>query len=253
MRFLLALFLLLASPALAQPSFPPLTGRVVDAAGVIDAETEARLTQALAAHEDATSNQLVVATLPDLQGYEIADYGTRLAREWGIGQRGEDNGAVLIVAPNERAVRIEVGYGLEGVLTDARSRLIIENAILPRFRAGDFSGGVEAGTAAILEVLSGDPEAAERQLRVRQEDDDPGTVATISFLQILVWGLIAWHVMGGFRRGRRGRRRRGGVIFLPGGFGGGRSGGFGGGGGGFGGGFGGGGGSFGGGGATGRW
>ncbi|MEA2971003.1 MAG: uncharacterized protein QOE78_4264, partial [Alphaproteobacteria bacterium] len=129
------LALLLLVPALAL-DFPVLTGRVVDDAGILDAGTRAALTQKLDEFEAKTSDQLVVVTLKSLQGTSVEDFGVQLGRHWQIGQKGKNNGVLLIVAPNERKVRIEVGYGLEGALTDAVSRLIIENAITPRFRAG---------------------------------------------------------------------------------------------------------------------
>ena len=123
-----------------------------------------------------------------LQGYDIADYGYQLGRHWGIGQKGKNNGALLIVAPNERKVRIEVGYGLEGVLTDAVTRLIIENAILPRFRASDFSGGIERGVDDIMQVLSGDAEDFKRARRERasRPSGQEGIGSFILVLLILV-------------------------------------------------------------------
>ncbi|MFN7173935.1 MAG: TPM domain-containing protein [Thermaurantiacus tibetensis] len=261
MRLLLALLLLLLGP-LAGPgqaqSFPKLTGRVVDAANLLPPDAEARIEARLAALEAATGGtQLVVATIPDLEGLDIADYGYRLGRAWGIGQKGENNGAILIVAPNDRRVRIEVGYGLEPVLTDALSALIIEEKILPRFRAGDFAGGIEAGTLALVEQLELPPEEAERRAqaaRASGSGDDAG-VGTILFFLILV--AVIWLVVGtgggGGGGGGRGRRRgpAGPIIVWGPGWGGGRPGGFGGGFGG--GGFSGGGGSFGGGGASGGW
>jgi uncharacterized protein len=157
-RALLILLPILASPALAsEPKFPPLTGRVVDDAGVLNASTQSKLTEMLAAHERATGQQVVVVTLDSLQGYTIEDYGYQLGRHWGIGQKGKNNGALLIVAPNEHKVRIEVGYGLEGTLTDAISATIIQNYILPSFKRGDFSAGILAGTTSILRVLGGNP------------------------------------------------------------------------------------------------
>jgi uncharacterized protein len=117
--------LLLAVAAIAAPSFPKLSGRVVDAANLLPATTEQQLTGKLAALETRTGRQLVVATVPSLGGYEIEEYGYQLGRAWGIGGEKADDGAILLVAPNERAVRIEVGYGLEGVLTDAVSSAII--------------------------------------------------------------------------------------------------------------------------------
>lgn len=159
MRF--AAFLLLAAlcwvcPAVAGLNFPPLTGRVVDQANILPPAVQNQLTQALVAHEQKTGEQVVVATLQSLDGTDIADYGYQLGRAWGIGQKGKNNGVLLIVAPNERAVRIEVGYGLEGKLTDANTSIIIQQIILPKFRAGDLPGGVVAGTTAILQVLGGD-------------------------------------------------------------------------------------------------
>ncbi|MFZ0680027.1 MAG: TPM domain-containing protein [Candidatus Binatus sp.] len=156
---LLALILLiLASPAFATaPKFPALTGRVVDDAGILDASTTTQLTDMLAAHERATGQQVVVVTLDSLQGFTIEDYGYQLGRYWGIGQKGKNTGALLIVAPKEHKVRIEVGYGLEGELTDAISATIIQNDILPNFKRGDFSAGVVAGTTSILKVLGGNP------------------------------------------------------------------------------------------------
>ncbi|MCC6828203.1 MAG: TPM domain-containing protein [Novosphingobium sp.] len=157
---LLIAALLLATLALLAPGhamaqqFPKLTGRVVDAANVIPPDAEARLTQKLATLETQSHRQLVVVTLPDLQGYDIADYGYQLGRAWGIGSKERNDGALLIVAPTERKLRIEVGYGLEGVLTDGLSSLIINQTIVPRFKAGDMPGGIEAGADAIIQQLT---------------------------------------------------------------------------------------------------
>lgn len=150
----------LAAPLAAQPQFPALTGRVVDNAELLSPEAEARLTAKLEALESQSQRQLVVATIPDLQGYDIADYGYQLGRFWGLGDEARNDGALLLVAPNDRKVRIEVGYGLEGYLTDALSSLIIQNQILPAFRNGDFPGGIEAGTDAIIAQLQLPPEEA---------------------------------------------------------------------------------------------
>lgn len=135
--------------------FPALTGRVVDEANLLSPGTRAQLTERLAQHERETSNQLVIVTIKSLQGLPIEDYGYQLGRAWGIGQEKRNNGVLLIVAPNERKVRIEVGYGLEGALTDVQSHLIIQNAILPRFREGNFEAGIVEGTDAILGTLAG--------------------------------------------------------------------------------------------------
>ena len=246
----IAMFALLAT-GFAAPSFPALSGRVVDQANVLSPEAEAQLTQRLAALEASTGRQVVVVTLSSLQGYEIEDYGYQLGRAWGIGRAREDDGTLLIVAPNERRVRIEVGYGLEPVLTDALSSAILNRRVLPRFRAGDIEGGVVAGADAIVEQL-GLP-AGEAEARAAEVEGDDG--AGLGFTQIillLVGWLILSSLLGGSRRRRGGWLGGGPIIVIPGGFSGRGGGGFG--GGGFGGGgFGGGGGSFGGGGASGRW
>ena len=150
----------LVAPLAAQPQFPELTGRVVDNADILTPEAEAALTAKLEALETQTQRQLVVATVPDLQGYDISDYGYQLGRAWGLGDAERNDGALLLVAPNDRKVRIEVGYGLEGYLTDALSALIIQNAILPRFRENDYPGGIMAGTDAIIAQLQLPPEEA---------------------------------------------------------------------------------------------
>ena len=162
MRFLFLFLLFAAAPAAAQ-NFPDLTGRVVDAANLLPPATEAELTRKLEALEQASSRQLVVATVPDLQGYPIEDYGYQLGREWGIGQSEANNGIILLVAPNERRVRIEVGYGLEPIVTDALSHLIIQNEILPRFKANDYPSGIHAGVDALIAQLQAPPEVAEQR------------------------------------------------------------------------------------------
>ena len=128
----------------AEINFPPLSGRVVDQAELLDATTEARLSQQLAAHEQATSEQVVVVTVSNLQGLPIEDFGYQLGRHWGIGQKGKDNGVLLLVARDERKVRIEVGYGLEGMLTDAQASLIIQQQLLAAFKRGAYAEGISA-------------------------------------------------------------------------------------------------------------
>jgi uncharacterized protein len=243
------LFLLaIAVVPAAEPEFPPLTGRVNDRAGLLSERDEGELEAALARFETETTNQIVVATLESLQGLPIEEYGYQLGRHWGIGQAGKDNGALLIVAPEEREVRIEVGYGLEGELTDAQSRTIIESRILPHFRQGDFAAGIKAGVAAMIDTLGGsyDPGLPPVQIRESERAPSPFPLA-VAFPIIMI---IILNRLFGNRR-RRGRYRGyGGPVMVPGGSGR-RHGGFG--SGGRGGGFSGGGGSFGGGGASGRW
>lgn len=139
--------------------FPMLTGRVVDEAGILSPAFESEITAQLAAHEH-TTNQVVVATVKSLQEYDIADYANQLFRHWGIAQKDKNNGVLLIVAPNERKMRIEVGYGLEGVLTDAISRDIIERRIKPQFRQQDFEQGIRDGVDAILAAIGGEYQTA---------------------------------------------------------------------------------------------
>ena len=245
-------FALSASSA-AAPNFPALTGRVVDDANVLSPTAREQLDEKLEDLENRTTRQLVVVTLPSLSGYEIADYGYQLGRHWGIGQKGKDNGVLFIVVPSEKKVRIEVGYGLEPVLTDALSDVILSEAVLPKFRAGDVQGGITDGTNAIVHQLELDePAARARAAQAQQQSEAPPSFNPILLL------LIVFFVISILGRVFRGTRSRGGSMLwaLPflfmGGGGRGYSGGFGGGFGG-GGGFSGGGGSFGGGGASGSW
>ncbi|WP_339546864.1 TPM domain-containing protein [Pseudomonas sp. RA_35y_Pfl2_P32] len=158
LRIGLALWLLACVTTVqAALTFPALTGRVVDAAQMIDPAVREQLTQQLQALEQTRGDQIVVVTVPDLQGLPIEDYGYQLGRHWGIGQKGKDNGALLIVARDERKLRIEVGYGLEGVLTDAQSWVIINQVIAPAFKSGNYSKGISDGVAAMLQVVGGDP------------------------------------------------------------------------------------------------
>lgn len=255
--FLLFALLCLSATAHAQ-SFPQLTGRVVDNANLLDPAQEQALTAKLQAIEDESGRQVVIATLPDLQGYDIADYGYQLGRTWGIGQKDENNGALLIVAPNERKVRIEVGYGLEGIMTDAMSSIIIQRAILPRFKANDYPGGIAAGIDEIGKLLALPPEearaqavAAEQQAEERQSS---GNGFMLIFWLFILLFLVLPALIGSAFGGRKYRRGRGPVVIWGPGLGGGWGGSGGSGGSSWGGGgFSGGGGSFGGGGASGGW
>ena len=155
--------------------------------------------------EQQSQRQLVVVTLNDLQGYDISDYGYQLGREWGIGDAERNDGALLIVAPNERKVRIEVGYGLEGYLTDALSSLIIQNAIIPRFRADDYPGGIVAGTDAIVQQLVL-PEDQARQIAAdagkARERDSGFPIGGLIWFALIFFFFILPMIRG------RGRRRR---------------------------------------------
>ena len=214
---LLAATLLLVTTALAL-NFPALSGRVVDEANVLDPAIRNSLTQKLADLETKTTDQLVVVTLKSLQGTSIEDFGYQLGRFWGIGQKGKNNGVLLLVAPNEHKVRIEVGYGLEGVLTDALTKVIIENAIVPRFRANDFAGGVMRGIDDIIKVLSGDAELFKQQTATRELAHRSAPSDWYTVLFILFWIGIAVFIALTIRRDRRLRGRTGppaGVWFIP--------------------------------------
>ncbi len=149
-------------PAASTLTFPALTGRVVDGGGLLSAADKTSLTADLADLEAKTTDQLVIVTLLSLQGTTIEDYGYQLGRKWKIGQKDKDSGVLLIVAATERKVRIEVGYGLEGILTDAATEQIIENTILPAFRSGDFALGIKNGTTQIAQLLRADAGAVPR-------------------------------------------------------------------------------------------
>lgn len=243
---LLALIVLPVTAALAQsaPVFPELSGRVVDKAEILSPSTESQITQMLQAYEQGTTEQVVVVTLPDLQGYAIEDYGYQLGRHWGIGQQGDDNGALLIIAEQERKIRIEVGYGLEGRLTDAASAIIINQIITPAFKQGWFEQGVLDGAAAMVQVLGGEPLAVPGQTPgVGQKKPE---LSLVSLLFLIIMAVIYFVGGGRGRGGRSGAALLGGAL-LGASMGGRGGGGFGGGG------FGGGGGGFGGGGASGGW
>ena len=265
-RFLILLALLAFVPAAQAQSFPKLTGRVVDDAALLSPAQEQGLTGKLAALETQSGRQLVVATIPDLQGYDIAEYGYRLGRAWGIGEKAKNDGALLIVAPNERKIRVEVGYGLEGLLTDAQSAQIIRDAIAPRFKAGDMAGGIDAGVDQIGAIMTLPPEEAKARAAAAEAAARKGSGGHVSGMAI-IWVIVmvvAFIALASRRRGKgkRYRSRSGVPIILwgpgdsgwgGGGWGGGGGSGWGGGGFGGGGGFSGGGGSFGGGGASGDW
>jgi uncharacterized protein len=241
-------FVLLAAVPAVALVLPALNGRVVDEANILDPATRAALTQKLAELEAKTTDQLVVVTLRSLQGTSIEDFGVELGRQWRIGQRDKNNGVLLIVAPSERKVRIEVGYGLEGMLTDAVSKLIIENAIVPRFRANDIPGGITRGVDDIVSVLTGDAEEWKQRAAKRPDPATPWGTILILILVLGVFWLVFIKIVGAIPASPNSRRRRRGSPWSSGSpWWSGSSGGF------SGGGFSGGGGSFGGGGSSGSW
>ncbi len=191
--YFIALFIIFGGQVFAAPNFPELTGRVVDQVGLLSAERQQEIVQKLSDFEQGSSAQIVVAVIESLEGYEIRDYGIQLARHWEIGQKDKNNGILLLVAPNDRKVVIEVGYGLEGSLTDALSHLIIQEEIVRRFKAGNFERGIEAGVDAILAALSG--ELTEQSLYDAKSNQNDGlgivfVVFMIAFVCFIIWGMI---------------------------------------------------------------
>ncbi len=263
----ITLMLFLALPAAAQ-TFPKLTGRVVDQAQLLTPAQIIDISSKSDALEAASGRQFVVATVNSLEGRPIEDYGYRLGRAWGIGQEDQDDGVILLVAPNERKVRIETGYGARVFLTDAVSSVIIRESILPRFKAGDMGGGIVAGADQIINMMQLPAEEAAKRAQEMGATESRRGESGASFVPVIFIVIFFFLMVGSIasRAGGRRYRRRGGIspwVILwgldalsrssgrGGGWGGGS--GFGGGGGGGFGGFSGGGGSFGGGGASGGW
>jgi uncharacterized protein len=185
--------------AWAAPNFPALTGRVVDQANVISPAKRVDLDTKLADLEMKSGIQLVVATVPSLDGEEIEPYANALFRTWKLGQKDKNNGVLLLVAPKERRVRIEVGYGLEGTLTDALSKVIITNAVAPRFKAGDYGDGVIRGVDDIITVLTTDASEWQQRPSLRLDhpaSPDAGDYILLGLLLLLIVMLI---VSPGFR------------------------------------------------------
>lgn len=193
-----SILVVLAFAAMAfAAELPALTGRVVDNAGIIDASTRATLETRLADFEKKSSDQVVVATIASLEGEILEDFANRLFRAWGLGQAQENNGVLLLVARDDRKVRIEVGYGLEGTLTDLHSRLIIENTIVPAFRAGDFPGGISRAVDDIILVLEGNGEELEARARRNAEAEPfPWEMALFVALWIAIaLGAVAFAIL----------------------------------------------------------
>ena len=245
--FFIILFLAIAHSLLSHAlDIPPLRGRVNDYANLMPANRAQALEQRLEQFENETGHQIAVLTIPSLGGEDIAGFGIRVAENWKIGKKKFDDGAILIVARDDHRLRIEVGYGLEGVLPDAVANRIIQEIIVPRFRDNDFPGGIEAGVEAIMKVTSGEPLPETARKRKAASRSYIPLIAPLLLLVFFFFSIFSrWGHPNGWSPG--GRRRSYGGFYPGGGFGGG---GFGGGGGG---GVSGGGGGFGGGGASGSW
>ena len=207
--------LALATPAVAQ-TFPPLTGRVVDQAHLLTPEQIVDITSKSEALEAQSKRQLVVATVNNLEGYPIEDYAYRLGRAWKIGTAKENNGVILLVAPNERKVWIATGYGAGGFLTDAMSGLIVREVILPHFKQNppDYGGGIVAGTDAIIKQMSLPPDEAEKNVAAAEQSQQQRQHSGGSPIPVIFWFMIiGFVILSHFRRagGRRYRARRGGI------------------------------------------
>src|SRR6202140_66802 len=197
--------------------FPPLTGRVVDQAGVMSADSRSAVETKLKDLEDKSGIQLVVATVKSLQGSDIETYANQLFRTWKLGQAQKNNGVLLLVAPAEHKVRIEVGYGLEGTLTDALSSVIISSAIVPRFKSNDYSGGIERGVDGIISVLNGDTADWQPKVEVREESPAQVFNALFPIMLCLVFILVFKLLVGPTSTTSSGYyvRRNGQLVFAP--------------------------------------
>jgi uncharacterized protein len=198
--YIMALALLMVNVEVGaeQTPFPKLTGRVVDQAGILSESVEGQLSAAFKRYETQTSNQVVVATINDLGSKTIAQYGYMLGRHWGIGQEGKNNGLILLISKHDRELRIEVGYGLEGLMTDALATSIVHHTIAPFFKRGDFDGGVIAGSNQILEVLSGKKVQLPR-VSSRKPEQNPLLMGLMIFIFLLLyWGLPLLRIHYGY-------------------------------------------------------
>jgi len=207
--------LALATPAAAQ-TFAPLTGRVVDQAHLLSPAQIADLTSKSEALEAQSGRQFVVATINNLEGYPIEDYAYRLGRAWKIGSAKNNDGVVLVVAPNERKVSIATGYGAGGFMTDAMSGIIIREAILPHFKQNppDYGGGIIAGADAVIKQMSLPPDQALKNVTAAEQAQKQRQHSGGNPLPVIFWGLvIGFVVLSHFRRGsgRRYRQRQGGI------------------------------------------
>jgi len=196
---LVLLWILLAVNAAGAAALdvPKLEARVTDLAGLLAPEQIAALDKKLADLEATDSTQIAVLVIPSLEGEALEDYSMRVASAWRLGQKGRDNGALLLVAMKERKLRIEVGYGLESNLTDARSRRIIQDEILPRFREGEYYGGIDAGVTALIQTVRGVYQPSSRESRTSRKSTGKGPFDWIIILLLpALWLLSAVGALG---------------------------------------------------------
>jgi uncharacterized protein len=185
--------LALVSPSWAQDiKFPELTGRVVDQANLLAPDTRQALDAKLTDLENKSSIQFAVATVDSLQDRDVETYANLLFRKWGLGDKKKNNGVLLLVAPNQKKVRIEVGYGLEGVLTDALSKLIIVNGIAPRFKKGDYGGGITRGVDDVISILTTDASEWQKKPDLRKDSNESVFPALLILLVFIVVFIVIW-------------------------------------------------------------
>ncbi|WP_158811104.1 YgcG family protein [Beijerinckia sp. L45] len=183
---------------IAPEKLPLLTGRVVDDAHVLKPEDQQALSAKLKDLEDQSGIQFVVATVASLQGEEIEPYANALFRKWKLGQKDKNNGVLFLIAPTEHKLRFEVGYGLEGTLTDATTKLILHNAVGPKLKANDFAGGINAGVNEAIAVLTTDKASWQKRPALQTAPADQ-PLSTTAVVLILIGGLIFLIVLYRFR------------------------------------------------------
>ncbi|HMW56438.1 MAG TPA: TPM domain-containing protein [Accumulibacter sp.] len=190
-----------------QQVIPRLAARVTDLTSTLDVEQRRRLDDRLAAFEKAKGSQIAVLIVPTVQPESVEQYALRVVESWELGRRGVDDGALLLIAKDDRKLRIEVGYGLEGALNDATAKRIISETIAPRFKRGDFYGGIDAGIAAMMQVIAGEalPPAARIEGARRADVDD-------HFEMLLLIGFVLVFVVGGVLRAIFGRFLAAGMV-----------------------------------------
>lgn len=215
--FVLVFSLFFAAAACFGLGVPELTGRVNDNAKLMSSKEKQEAEDYLASVEKKNGTQIFILTVKSLQGENLEEYANKVFEKWGIGQKGEDNGVLLLVAYNERDVRLEVGYGLEGTLTDTKCGLVLRKVIIPEFKEGDYGEGILKGVKAVGGIVAGDVEVEESLKASDESDVEDGFFAAIIilvwfmiiFASILsrygIWGLFMWNLMG--RRGPRPKPR----------------------------------------------
>jgi len=198
--FFLLLIIILPDSIFLAADIPYLTGRVTDNAGILSETTHQSLTQILKEHEDRTSNQIAILTVPTINGESIEEYAVEVFEAWKLGQKDKDNGILIVVVPNDRRMRIEVGYGLEATLTDAMAGRIIQFAMTPKFKNGDYDGGITDGVRAVIDVLEGD-ELPELQNKTEETEQSSGLdfgTSDLSITDRILLGAFIFGIIGLF-------------------------------------------------------